>query len=246
MTIIKHHLAPLLAALLLAITQVGAAQTLSEEQLNQRIRDYILDNPEIVVEAIQLWQQQQRQAEASQFDVVLKQRRDEVFDVSIGTVAGNPEGDVILVEFVDYNCGYCRRAFTAVQQLAEQDGNIQLLFKEFPILGPGSEFASRAALASREQGLYAEFHNAMMSTDTRLDEPQVLAIAGEVGLDVARLQQDMQDPAIDALIARNHALARDLGINGTPGFIIGNEIVRGATSLEHLTQLVSEARRNPS
>lgn len=246
MTILQTRLMPLSILLLLASLSPGAMAQLSDEALDQRIRDYILDNPEVVVEAIQRWQQQQQRAELEQFQSVLELREDEVFDVSDATLVGNPDGDIIVVEFMDYNCGYCRRVFPDVQQLAEQDGNVKILFKEFPILGPGSEYASKAALAAREQGLYGEFHNALMSADTRLDEPQVLAIAREVGLDVEQLQRDMQDPEIDALIQRNHELARDLGINGTPGFIIGNEIVRGATSLDNLKRLVAQARDDQS
>jgi protein-disulfide isomerase len=247
MTIMRIRPVTTLATLLLSgMLFQASAQTLSEEALDQRIRDYILDHPEVVVEAIQRWQQQQQRAELEQFQAVLELRQDEVFDLSDGTVMGNPDGDIILVEFMDYNCGYCRRVFPAVQQLAEQDGNVRILFKEFPILGPGSVYASKAALAAREQGMYAEFHNALMSTDARLDEPQVLAIAARVGLDVEQLQRDIQDPEIDALIQRNHQLARDLGINGTPGFIIGEEIVRGATSLENLQRLITVARNEQS
>ena len=247
MTIMRIRPMARLATLMLGgLLFQASAQTLSEETLDQRIRDFILDNPEVVVEAIQRWQQQQQRAELEQFQAVLEMRQDEVFDVSDGTVMGNPDGDIVLVEFMDYNCGYCRRVFPAVQQLAEQDGNVRILFKEFPILGPGSVYASKAALAAREQGMYAEFHNALMSTDARLDEPQVLAIAAEVGLDVEQLQRDIQDPEIDALIERNHQLARDLGINGTPGFIIGEEIVRGATSLENLQRLITVARNEQS
>ncbi|MDX1604945.1 MAG: DsbA family protein [Candidatus Competibacterales bacterium] len=247
MPIGRNFFATTLAGLLFLGFQTNVvAQPLSDEALDQRIRDYILDHPEVVVEAIQRWQQQQRQAEAEQFKSVLQARRDEILDVSVGTVVGNPDGNVTVVEFMDYNCGYCRRVFPAIQQLAEDDGDLRILFKEFPILGPGSEIASRAALAAREQGLYSEFHNALMSADQRLEEPQVMAIAREVGLDTDQLRRDMQSPEIDAIIQRNQALARDLGINGTPGFIIGDEIVRGATSLDHLKQLVAEARRDAS
>lgn len=243
MIIGRKPLTLLLAALVFAGTQAGAsAQTLGADELDQRIRDYILDHPEVVVEAIQRWQDQQRQAQAEQYKAVVQQRKGEIFDTSVGTTVGNPDGDVTVVEFMDYNCGYCRRVFPAVQQLAEEDGNVRILFKEFPILGPGSDFASRAALASREQGLYREFHNALMTSGKRLEKAQVLAIAEEVGLDVQQLQADMNDPAIDEIIRRNHALAQDLAINGTPGFVIGDEIVRGATSLEHLRQLITEAR----
>lgn len=233
-----------LSAALLAVglTAPGLAQGLSEAELDQRIRDYILANPEVVVEAIQRWQQQQQQAEARQYQDTLASLHDEIYNNPDTPVLGNPDGDVTLVEFLDYNCGYCRRVFPDVMALADSDGEVRILMKEFPILGPGSQYASQAALAARKQGLYTELHIALMNANGQLNENSVLAIARDIGLDVERLREDMNDPAIEAVLQRNHTLARRLGINGTPGFIVGEEIVRGAVSLEHLRQLVGETR----
>ncbi len=174
---------------------------------------------------------------------MLKERHDEIFNDADAPVDGNANGDITVVEFMDYNCGYCRKVFPSVTQLIEEDNNIRVLFKEFPVLGEGSQFAARAALASQQQGRYMAFHDAMMKSNQRLAKKQVLAIARKVGLDVEKLEQDMNDPQWQKIIDRNHALARVLAINGTPGFIIGDEIVRGATSLEHLKQLVARARQ---
>lgn len=131
-----------------------------------------------------------------------------------------------------------------ITRLIETDPNVRLLFKEFPILGPGSESAARAALASVRQGHYMAFHNAMMQSDQRLEEPQVLAIAERIGLDIERLKQDMADPQLQQLIERNLRLARELGINGTPSFVIGDEIVPGLVDLATLQQLVKQARQS--
>lgn len=233
-----------LSAALLAVSLSSPAlsQGLSEAEIDQRIRDYLLDNPEVVVEAIQRWQQQQQQAETQQYQQALASLHDEIYNNPDTPVMGNPDGDVAVVEFLDYNCGYCRRAFNDVMALADRDGDVRILMKEFPILGPGSQFASQAALAAREQGLYAEFHSAMMSASGQLDEARVLAIASEVGLDADQLRADMDNPDIQAALQRNHTLARRLGISGTPGFIVGDEIVRGAVGLDHLQRLVDTTR----
>ena len=241
----KYSPYAILFAGLLAIVPLASAlaQTLDTDALDQRIRDYILEHPEVVIQSIQRWQQLQQQTEADQAKAALRTREAEIFDLSDGTIAGNPDGDVTVVEFMDYNCGYCRRVFPVVQTLVEEDARVRILFKEFPILGPGSEFASRAALAARSQQRYIEFHNALMTSGRRLEKDTVLAIAGEIGLDVEQLQEQIDGPEIDQIIQRNLALARDLAINGTPSFIIGDEIVRGATSLDHLQRLIAETRR---
>lgn len=212
--------------------------------LEQQFKDYILNHPEVIVEAIQKWQAQQQRAQAQQNKAALSARRGELFNDPDAPVGGNPAGDVTVVEFMDYNCPYCRRASPVIIRLIETDPNVRLLFKEFPILGPGSESAARAALASVRQGHYMPFHNAMMQSDQHLEEPQVLAIAERIGLDIERLKQDMADPQLQQLIERNLRLARELGINGTPSFVIGDEIVPGLVDLATLQQLVEKARQS--
>lgn len=212
------------------------------EALDAYLRDYLLRNPEVVVEAIQRWQIQQAEAEAAAVAATLAARQEELTRQPDDPVIGNPNGDVTIVEFMDYNCGFCRRVYPVIADLLARDGNIRVVFKELPVLGPGSVFASQAALAARQQNLYEPFHDAMMTTGERLDEAQVLTIAAQVGLDVEQLQEDMQSPAIQAMLARNAELAGDLSISGTPSFVIGDEIVRGATDLASLEALVAQAR----
>jgi protein-disulfide isomerase len=245
----------LLSILLAAVFAVGvgwlaisasAQRAVSEpelDELEQRVRDYLLKNPEVIMEALQILQERQRAAEAENLKRTIAERSAEILNDPAAPVGGNPSGDITLVEFFDYNCPYCRRVAPTVTDLIEDDPNLRLVYKEFPILGPGSQFAARAALASRAQGKYSEFHETLMNAGRQVNEDSVIEIAREVGLDVDRLAQDMEDPAIEAAIARNLALANTLGITGTPSFVIGDEIVPGAVDRATLEGLITQARR---
>jgi protein-disulfide isomerase len=214
------------------------------DEFEQRVRDYLLNNPEVLLEAMEVLQERQRVAEAEIVQKAIVARRDEILNDPTAPVGGNEAGDVTLVEFFDYNCPYCRRVAPTVARLEKADPGLRVVYKEFPILGPGSDFAARAALASQRQGKYFAFHNALMQADGNVTEETVIEIAREVGLDTERLGADMQDPAIDAAIARNRQLASALGINGTPAFVIGDHIVPGAVDLATLQGLVVRARQN--
>lgn len=220
----------------------GIASEMSKDEFEQRLRAYLLDNPEVIVEALQRLQARRSAAGAGEVQAVLKARADEVFRDPESPVGGNPEGDVTLVEFLDYNCPYCRRVAPVMIEAEAADPQLRIVYKEFPILGPNSFFAARAALAAHRQGRYVAFHKALMRVDGAANEDTVLAVAAEVGLDVQRLKADMQDPAIRASIDRNLALARALRITGTPGFVVGEQILRGATDLNTLQALIRQAR----
>ena len=157
-------------------------------------------------------------------------------------VLGNPDGKIVLIEFFDYNCPYCRRAKPEIEALLAADPNVRLVYREWPILGEGSVFAARAALAAREQGLYEDFHWAMMGMNGRAEESAVLRIAEEIGLDIVQLRRDMEAQEIDAHIQTSMRLARALGITGTPSFVIGDALVPGVVDVERLQTLVSDAR----
>jgi protein-disulfide isomerase len=158
-------------------------------------------------------------------------------------VLGNPKGDVTVVEFFDYRCPYCKQALNALQRLIRDDPNLRLVFKEFPILGPESVYASRVAIASREQGKYLELHHALMSHRGKFDQKSVLNIARGVGLDVDRLLVDMRKPQVEAMIKEASLIADRLAITGTPAIIIGDEVVPGYVDLVTLKTLVVAARR---
>jgi len=223
-----------------------AAQELSEERVRELVRETILANPEILLEAIAVLENRAAEAEQlSRADIIDQQRLTLERDPNAPVVA-NPDGDVTLVEFFDYNCPYCRRVMPTVGALTEADTGIRLVYREWPILGEGSIFAARAALAARTQGLYEEFHIAMMSMTGRAEEGSVLRIAREVGLDVDQLLIDMEAPEVDEHIETSMRLADMLGITGTPTFIVGTNLIPGAVDQATLQALVDEARAEAS
>ncbi|MBT1160248.1 DsbA family protein [Aminobacter anthyllidis] len=220
----------------------AADNIVSTPAFDKRVRDYLLANPEVIVEAVQGLEARQREAEANEGQVALSARADEVFRDPDSPVGGNPQGDVTLVEFFDYNCPYCRQVVSVMREAESGDPQLRIVYKEFPILGPGSVFAAKAALAAHRQGQYTAFHTALMQAKGKVGEATVLQTAAEVGLDTVRLRKDMDDPKVQAAIDRNVALAQSLRINGTPGFVIGDQVLRGATDLATMKTLIAKAR----
>ena len=232
----------ILAALSALLPLQAAAQTLSEQRVRELVLETIRENPEIVMEAVSILETRQNAAQvASQADV-LKRERNLLERDPNAPVLGNPDGDVTVVEFFDYNCPYCRRVKPVVEALLKADPNVRLVYREWPILGEGSVFAARAALAAREQGLYAKFHWAMMGMNGRAEEASVLRIAEEVGLDIARLRRDMKAPQIEDHIQTSMRLTQALGLNGTPSFVIGDTVAPGLMDLAQLRAAVEDAR----
>jgi protein-disulfide isomerase len=243
----------LVAALLVLGPALGQEQSkpaefdpAQETAIRKIVRDYLVGHPEVVIEAIQIYQQQQKVAAEQRKRDALKTQQAALFQNPHDPIIGNPDGDVSIVEFFDYRCGYCRSVANKLRDEAKADGRIRLVMKEFPILGPDSQFAARAALASVKQGLYEPFHFAMMNARGNLDNKAVMAIAGEVGLDVQRLKRDMGAREIDGLLRRNFELAEVLGINGTPAFVIGDEVIPGAIDMQTLQDKVAKVRSKSS
>ncbi len=208
------------------------------------IRDYLLNNPDVILDVLNILRERERFSAAQQSRQQLAARREDILNDPGSPVGGNPEGDVTIVEFFDYRCPYCRAVAPRLAQLLEGDEGIRFVYKEWPILGPVSEVAARAALASREQGLYEEFHEALMTYPGQLTEDTVFQLAERVGLDERRLRRDMEAAKIEESLARTRALATDLGITGTPAFIIGDRLVSGSVSLSGLKLLLTQAREN--
>jgi len=229
-----------------ARAQSGGQSTVLDPQeraaVEEIVRQYILDNPEIIVEAIEILQSREQALAADRQRRAIEERGDEIFDSATSPFIGNPDGDVVLVEFFDYNCGYCKRMLEPVQRLVEEDSGLKVVLKEFPILAPSSETAARAALAAREQGLYEPYHVALMAHRGSLDDTVIFALAVEVGLDVDRLRADMDAPEVAAEIEANLLLAQDLGVRGTPAFVIGDELIPGAVGYDGLRQAVEAER----
>ncbi len=232
----------LAAATALALTLPLQAQQMNEAELKELILNTIRDNPEIVMEAIETLQERQALAEAAAASQALETQQAALTNDPNAPVLGNPDGDITIVEFFDYNCGYCRRVFPAVKELVATDGNIRVVMREWPILGEESVFAARAALASRKQGKYEEFHNALMGNAGRASQANVLSIADELGMDIDQLRADMESAEVEAHIATSRQLTQALGLNGTPAFVFGDQLVPGAIELEQMKELVSSLR----
>ncbi|MQQ10503.1 thioredoxin domain-containing protein [Epibacterium sp. SM1979] len=231
-------------AILAIVTLPLAAQadTLSEDRVKELVLEAIRENPEIVLEAVQIIEQREQQRQAAAAASVLSDNRDVLENDPNAPVLGNPDGDVTVVEFFDYNCPYCRRVKPEIEALLAEDPNVKLVYREWPILGEGSVFAARAALAAREQGKYEEFHWALMGMQGRAEEASVIRVAEEVGLDIAQLRRDMQAPEIDDHISASMEMSRDLGFNGTPSFVIGDALVPGVIDADQMIRLTEEAR----
>ncbi|WP_420347267.1 DsbA family protein [Pelagibius sp.] len=224
-------------------TALNPAQT---EAVRALLRDYLIENPEIVVEALQVYEQRQQAAEAERRQAALVAQRSTLNDDPGSPVLGNPEGDVTIVEFFDYRCPYCKSIATAIRDLVAEDPNIRLVMKEFPILSQESVDAARAALAAERQGLYEDFHFALMERGGSMSEPEVMAVAESVGLDLERLRADMRAPEIEEALRRNYAVGDAIGITGTPAMVIGNTVVPGLVSIDRLRELVAQARAEAS
>jgi protein-disulfide isomerase len=224
---------------------ITAAEIPSEQRqaIEAIIHEYLTQNPDVLIEALRAAEEKANRDADAKAVVVLKDRRDEVFNDPASPVGGNPEGDVTIVEFFDYRCPYCKQVQPSLQKLLDQDRKLRFVYKEMPVLGAPSVTAAHAALAARLQGKYEHFHSAMMATKGQITDEVVYQVAGSVGLDVDRLKRDMAAPEIEQAVKANLALAKALDIHGTPGFIIGEHIVPGAIELDALKDLVADARK---
>ena len=240
---IGQDMRELLAAALITLLPFGAAaQTMSEDDIKQLALEAILENPRIIMEAIAILEDQRNEAQAAAQSEVLSRQRDFLETDPNAPVVGNADGDAVVVEFFDYNCPYCKRAAADVKALLDADGDVRVVYREWPILGEGSVFAARAALAARAQGKYEEMHWGLMELRGRAEEASVLALARSVGLDVDQLVADMQSDEVTSHIIASQQLAQGLGFTGTPAFVIGDALVPGAVPLSDLQKYVAAAR----
>jgi protein-disulfide isomerase len=241
--------AAIVAAIMVAVAWLAAPAAGQQSEtppdraaIEKAVRDYLLTHPEVIVEALERYQAQQEKAAAERQTRAIVDRSEQLTRAPDSPVLGNPEGDVTVVEFFDYRCPYCKTVATAMIDLFEADGNVRFVLKEYPILGPDSEFAARAALAAHLQGKYRELHMALMTFKGKVTSDDVRRIAAEVGLDMARLESDMQSPAIGESINRNYELGEALGVRGTPAFVIGDQLIPGAISADDMRKWLATAR----
>jgi protein-disulfide isomerase len=210
--------------------------------LDQAIEQYIRSHPEVIEQALQSLEVTRQEEERLRVVQAVATHQEELLRDPASPVSGNLNGDVTVIEFFDYRCGYCKRAASAVTQLQRDDPGVRVVYKDFPILGEPSIFGARAALAAREQGKHQAFHEALLASDNELTKEEVFAIAQRVGLDVKKLDGDLQASERQTALDRNRALATLLGISGTPGFVVGGDVHPGALDLTRLKALVAKAR----
>jgi protein-disulfide isomerase len=213
--------------------------------IEQIVKDYLLQNPQIMVEVQSALEQKMAKEEAERTKTLVAENAKEIYRHPDAPVAGNPKGDITVVEFFDYNCGYCKRGFHNIRELIEKDKNVRVVFKELPILSKDSEDAAKIALAARAQGKYWELHQALIESKGRVTEAAALEMAGKLGLDVAKLKADKDSDAVKGELARVEALARKMNITGTPHFLVGSEAIGGAPEdlLNQLTQKIATLRQ---
>ncbi|MBL4603974.1 MAG: DsbA family protein [Emcibacteraceae bacterium] len=207
-----------------------------KDEINAMIRDYILENPEIIPEAVEVLRSRQNAR-------MLLQSQDLLYSDGYSHVEGNEQGDITVVEFYDYNCGYCKQVPSVLARLIEEDDNIKVIYKEYPILAESSEFASIAAMAAMKQGKFMDFHRALMKNKRALSEDLVLQIARDSGVDEDKLLKDMADPEIETNLMKTKYLVQNIGISGTPGFVIGDQIIPGFISYEKLKDIIDAERQ---
>jgi len=215
-----------------------------EKRIIKVVRDYLTKNPDILVEMTNELDKRQAAEQAEKQQKVIGDNAEAIFRSPLAHVAGNPNGDVSVVEFFDYNCGFCKRALPDVVKLAQNDNKVRLVLKELPIFGEESEGAAKVALASAKQGKYFEMYQKLFTEPGKADKDKALRIAGELGLDKAQLEKDMQDPEIQKSLDEAKELANKLGLQGTPLFLIGDRSIPGAPDdlYDQLTKNVAEVR----
>ncbi len=221
----------------------SAGGNLSKKQIERIVHEYIVNHPEVLVEAMEKLQSREEDDKRKKAQENISKLGDKLFNNAADHVTGNPSGDVTIVEFFDYRCGYCKKARPEVLALLKADPKIRLVVKEFPILGKTSETASRAALAAKKQGKYWDFHLALIK-EADLNETRIFELAAANGIDVTRMKTDMQATDVTKVIDTNHELAQKIGVDSTPSFIFGKELVAGALSLEQMQDQVAKARKS--
>jgi len=236
-------------ATLVSLTPIVSAadEPLNAEQkkaIEGMIHEYLLKNPEVMLESIRRHQIRQEQAELDQKRQLVKKLGKELRHNASSPVAGNPDGNVTIVEFFDYRCGYCKTVLPTIQKLLKDDGNIRYVLKEFPILGPDSVTAAKAALAVWELSpdQYMPFHTAIMTARGQLTENRISKIAAKFGINSGKLKSKMNSKTVVNELQQNMQLAQQLGISGTPAFIIGDELAPGAIDINTMRHLVAAAR----
>src|SRR5271156_7171769 len=242
-------LAPALFALALCGAPAASAQSFSDTQrgdIEVIVKNYLIAHPEVLEEAMNELTKRQAAAEQQKHEASIAQNADAIFNSPRGVVLGNKDGDVTFVEFFDYNCGYCKRAMADMLDLLKNDPKLKIVLKEFPVLSQGSVEAAQVAVAVRMQDpggkKYLDFHQKLLGGRGAADKAHAMTAAKEAGLDTAKIEKDLASPEVKATIEENFKLAEDMGMNGTPSYVIGKQVVIGAVGLDGLKEKIGMAR----
>jgi len=237
------------SAFLLLGLSPGAAAEISAAQrgeIEQIVRDYLVSHPEVLQEAMTELEKRQSVAENEKHQAAVRDNAKALFSSPRQVVLGNAQGNVTMVEFFDYNCGYCKRAMDDMLTLLKTDPNLKIVLKEFPVLGPGSVEAAKVAVAVRMQDKsgkkYLEFHQKLLGGRGQADQAHALAVAKDIGMDMSRLEKDLASDEVKTTINENFKLAEALGLNGTPSYIVGKDVVVGAVGLDALQEKINTSR----
>lgn len=226
-------------------TEIGDMTDAERQAFRGEVRAYLLDNPEVLMEAIAVLEQRQAEEEAAFQEIVVADNEAALFNSAFDHVGGNLDGDVVIVEFVDYRCSFCRRAHPEVGELVETDGNIRIITKEFPILGEQSTLASQFAIATNIAlggDAYEQVSDGLMAMRADVTELALARLASDLGLDSEAIFAAMDDPLVNTTIETNRALAQRMGITGTPSFVFGDQLVQGYVPLPNMQDIVSIIR----
>ena len=226
------------------VAVASADSTVNRVEIENIVRDYLVKNPELLLDMQQALETKQREEQRIANLEVIKSAKDDIFNASYDGYVGNPDGKTTIVEFYDYNCGYCKRAQDDMLALTAADPDLRFVLKEFPILGPDSTRAHVVSMAFRSlmPGNFGDFHNQLLGAPGRASEATAIKIAVSLGVDEAKLREEMKNPAITAAFEQTYELANKLAITGTPSYVVGNEVVFGALGQEVLAQKIAEAR----
>jgi protein-disulfide isomerase len=231
-------------------TMAPSTETFSNDQrhaIENIVKDYLVQHPEVLQDAMDALDKHQKQADADKARATIKDNNATIFNSSHQVVLGNPQGKITMVEFFDYNCGYCKRALPDMVDLLKNNPDLKFVLKEFPVLGPGSVEAAHVAVAARMQDStgkkYIEFHQKLLGGRGPADKARALAVAKDVGFDMARLEKDMDSDEVKTTIDEDMKLADALGVNGTPSYVIGDEVIVGAVGLDELKTKIQTGQK---
>ncbi|KRB53149.1 disulfide bond formation protein DsbA [Rhizobium sp. Root708] len=222
----------------------AALDDAQKKEFGEFIKQYLIENPEIMLDVQDALQKKQEQARLVKANTAISDNKTEIFDAKYDVTLGNPKGDVTIVEFFDYNCGYCRHALSDMQTMLQKDKNVRFVLKELPILGPESVAAHKVSDAFRKLSpeKYSQFHVALLGSEGRADESTALDVAQSLGVSEKQIRAEMAKSSSDQSVQETYQLAQSLGITGTPSYVIGNELVQGAVGFDDLETKVKNMR----